>query len=125
VHPDARGLGLGRRLLTELEGAAAERGHRVVRLDTHEVLKEAAALYRTSGYTEIPAYDDNAHAGYWFEKPLPPPSAPPRPAPLKSCPRRDSYPADRTASASLANCTAWMSLSPGAVFDLSGKPRTH
>ncbi|MFJ2257604.1 GNAT family N-acetyltransferase [Streptomyces sp. NPDC087844] len=71
VHPDARGLGLGRRLLTELEHTAAERGHRTVRLDTHEALKEAAARYRTGGYTEIPAYGDNPHAGYWFEKPLP------------------------------------------------------
>ncbi|MEU9956185.1 GNAT family N-acetyltransferase [Streptomyces sp. NPDC050982] len=70
VHPDARGLGLGRRLLTELERAAARRGHHVVRLDTHEVLKEAAAMYRTSGYVEIPAYDTNAHASYWFEKVL-------------------------------------------------------
>ena len=70
VHPDARGLGLGRRLLTALERAAARRGHHVVRLDTHEVLKEAAAMYRTSGYVEIPAYDANAHASYWFEKVL-------------------------------------------------------
>ncbi|WP_328494428.1 GNAT family N-acetyltransferase [Streptomyces sp. NBC_00414] len=71
VRPDARGLGLGRRLLTELERGAAGRGHHVVRLDTHKVLKEAAAMYRTAGYTEIPAYDDNPHAGYWFEKHLP------------------------------------------------------
>jgi len=71
VHPGARGLGLGRRLLTELEHTAAERGHRTVRLDTHRALKEAAAMYRTGGYTEIPAYGDNPHAGYWFEKPLP------------------------------------------------------
>ncbi|MGW2286799.1 GNAT family N-acetyltransferase [Streptomyces phaeochromogenes] len=70
VHPDARGLGLGRRLLTALEHAAARRGHHVVRLDTHEVLTEAAAMYRTSGYVEIPAYDANAHASYWFEKVL-------------------------------------------------------
>ncbi|MBQ0846964.1 MarR family transcriptional regulator/GNAT family N-acetyltransferase [Streptomyces sp. BH-SS-21] len=72
VHPQARGLGLGHRLLTGLEQVAAERGHRVVRLDTHKVLKEAAAMYRSGGYTEIPAYDDNPHAGYWFEKPLTP-----------------------------------------------------
>ncbi|MDQ1036615.1 DNA-binding MarR family transcriptional regulator/GNAT superfamily N-acetyltransferase [Streptomyces sp. V3I8] len=70
VRPQARGLGLGRRLLTELERTAAGRGHRTVRLDTHVVLEEAAALYRTGGYTEIPAYGANPHAGYWFEKPL-------------------------------------------------------
>ena len=57
--------------LPKLERTAAERGHRVVRLDTHEVLKEAAAMYRTGGYTEIPAYDANTHASHWFERALP------------------------------------------------------
>ncbi len=85
VHLDARGLGLGRRLLTELEHTAAGRGHRTVRLDTHTALKEAAALYRTGGYTEIPAYGDNPHAGHWFEKSLP--TGPPvsRPAGGTAC----------------------------------------
>lgn len=70
VHPDARRLGLARRLLTELERQAVERGYGVVRLDTHASLSEAQAMYRACGYTEIPRYDDNVYAAYWFEKSL-------------------------------------------------------
>ena len=59
LHPDApaeikrvwvadsvRGLGLGRRMLTELERYAAERGWTAVRLDTNRNLTEAIAMYR-------------------------------------------------------------------------------
>jgi DNA-binding MarR family transcriptional regulator/ribosomal protein S18 acetylase RimI-like enzyme len=70
VDGAARGLGLGRRLLAELERQAVLRGHRVVRLDTNEVLTEAIALYRSSGYEQVPPYDDNPHASFWFEKDL-------------------------------------------------------
>jgi DNA-binding MarR family transcriptional regulator/GNAT superfamily N-acetyltransferase len=70
VRPDARGLGVARLLLAALEQAALERGWPIIRLDTHEVLTEAAALYRTSGYQEIPPYDANPHAYLWFEKRL-------------------------------------------------------
>jgi hypothetical protein len=34
------------------------------------VLTEAIELYRTSGYAEIPGYDDNPYAHLWFEKQL-------------------------------------------------------
>jgi DNA-binding MarR family transcriptional regulator/GNAT superfamily N-acetyltransferase len=70
VHAQARRLGLGRRLLHELERQAAARDLRTVRLDTHEVLTEAISMYRSSGYREIPPYDDNPHAHHWFEKDL-------------------------------------------------------
>ncbi|NUT28125.1 MAG: bifunctional helix-turn-helix transcriptional regulator/GNAT family N-acetyltransferase [Streptomyces sp.] len=70
VHRDARRLGLARRLLDALEREAAARDFTVVRLDTHAALKEAQAMYRACGYTEIPAYDDNAYASHWFEKRL-------------------------------------------------------
>ena len=70
VDGTARGLGLGRRLLNELERQSIRRGHRVVRLDTNEVLTEAIALYRSSGYRDVPPYDDNPHASFWFEKSL-------------------------------------------------------
>ncbi len=72
VHPDARRLGLARRLLGALEHAARERGYGVVRLDTHAVLTEAQAMYRACGYREIPRYDENVYAAYWFEKRLMP-----------------------------------------------------
>ncbi|MET8244822.1 GNAT family N-acetyltransferase [Streptomyces sp. NPDC005202] len=75
VHPDARRLGLARRLLGALEREAVARGLGVVRLDTHAVLTEAQAMYRACGYTEIPAYADHVYAGHWFEKRLTTPSA--------------------------------------------------
>lgn len=72
VHPDARRLGLARRLLGELERAAVVRRYGAVRLDTHAMLTEAQAMYRAYGYREIPRYDENAYAAYWFEKRLVP-----------------------------------------------------
>ncbi|WP_328879798.1 bifunctional helix-turn-helix transcriptional regulator/GNAT family N-acetyltransferase [Streptomyces sp. NBC_00299] len=73
VHPDARRLGLARRLLAALEQAASARHLTAVRLDTHAALTEAQAMYRACGYTDIPAYDDNIYASHWFEKRLPSP----------------------------------------------------
>ncbi|MFE9838086.1 GNAT family N-acetyltransferase [Streptomyces sp. NPDC005551] len=70
VHPDARRLGLARRMLKELERQAVARGLDTVRLDTHAVLTEAQAMCRACGYTEIPPYDDNVHAAHRFEKRL-------------------------------------------------------
>jgi DNA-binding MarR family transcriptional regulator/GNAT superfamily N-acetyltransferase len=70
VAPAARGLGLGRRLLRELEALAADRGVRAVRLETNRNLTEAIALYRSSGYGEIPAFNDEPYAHHWFEKRL-------------------------------------------------------
>ncbi|MGH2850785.1 MAG: bifunctional helix-turn-helix transcriptional regulator/GNAT family N-acetyltransferase, partial [Solirubrobacteraceae bacterium] len=52
VSETMRGLGIGRRMLAELERCAAEAGARVVRLDTNHNLVEAIALYRESGYIE-------------------------------------------------------------------------
>jgi DNA-binding MarR family transcriptional regulator/ribosomal protein S18 acetylase RimI-like enzyme len=70
VHPRARRLGLARRVLAELEHEASSRGFGVVRLDTHRSLTEAQAMYRASGYTEIPAYQDHVYADHSFEKRL-------------------------------------------------------
>src|SRR5215469_11444176 len=53
VTPAARGLGLGRRLLTELEARAAARGVRTLRLETNRTLGEAIGLYRAAGYREV------------------------------------------------------------------------
>ena len=69
ISPDVRGLGVGRRLMRELEERAAEHGP-VVRLDTNGTLGEAVAMYRASGWTEIAAYNDNPYAHHWFEKRL-------------------------------------------------------
>ncbi|MFD3404223.1 GNAT family N-acetyltransferase [Kribbella sp. NPDC058693] len=70
VSPDARGLGLGRRLLAELERTAAANGATAVRLETNRNLKEAIALYRSSGFEEVPAFNTEPYAHHWFEKPL-------------------------------------------------------
>jgi len=68
VAPEARGLGLGRRLLVELERHAKRAGARRVRLETNRSLKEAIQLYRSSGYREVPAFNDEPFAHHWFEK---------------------------------------------------------
>jgi len=70
VSPEFRGQGVGRKLLESLERAATEKGLRAVRLDTHSSLTQALELYRTSGYREIPRFNDNPYARHWFEKAL-------------------------------------------------------
>jgi len=70
IAPHARGLGIGRRLLAELEGAARRRKLRAIRLDTNSSLGEALRLYRASGYREIRRFNDNPYAHHWFEKKL-------------------------------------------------------
>lgn len=66
--PDARGLGVARRVLGALEFAACENGFRTIRLDTNRALKEAQAMYRKAGYREIPRFNDNPYANHWFQK---------------------------------------------------------
>ncbi|HEX6714381.1 MAG TPA: MarR family winged helix-turn-helix transcriptional regulator, partial [Thermoleophilaceae bacterium] len=58
VDPGARGLGLGRRLLTELESFAREHGARVAHIETSHHLPEAIALYRSAGWIEVPAFNE-------------------------------------------------------------------
>jgi ribosomal protein S18 acetylase RimI-like enzyme len=71
VDPAARGAGVGRGLLTGLEAAAAaDLGARTVRLDTAASLTEALGLYRSAGYREIAAYNDNPYAAHWLERTL-------------------------------------------------------
>jgi DNA-binding MarR family transcriptional regulator/GNAT superfamily N-acetyltransferase len=68
VAPSTRGLGLGRRMLRELEGYAAGAGAPAVQLETNGALGEAIALYRSAGYDEVPAFNDEPYAHHWFEK---------------------------------------------------------
>jgi DNA-binding MarR family transcriptional regulator/GNAT superfamily N-acetyltransferase len=72
VAPGVRGLGLGRRLLAELEDEAIAAGAQLARLETNGRLGEAIALYRSSGYHEVSAFSDDPYAQHWFEKPLRP-----------------------------------------------------
>lgn len=70
VDGEARGLGLGRRLLVEAEAKAAAAGVRTLRLETNKTLTEAISLYRSAGYLEVPAFNDERYAHHWFEKHL-------------------------------------------------------
>jgi DNA-binding MarR family transcriptional regulator len=70
VSPRVRGLGLGTRILRELERRALESGSTTVRLETNRSLSEAIALYRRAGYLEVPAFNDEPYAHHWFEKRL-------------------------------------------------------
>jgi DNA-binding MarR family transcriptional regulator/GNAT superfamily N-acetyltransferase len=70
VAESARGLGIGRRLLTELEACAIRSGASTARLETNRALVEAIAMYRSAGYVEVPAFNDEPFADYWFEKRL-------------------------------------------------------
>jgi DNA-binding MarR family transcriptional regulator/GNAT superfamily N-acetyltransferase len=70
VSTAVRGLGLGRRLLIELERRAAGHGARTMRLETNGTLAEAIALYRSSGYREVERFSDEPYAQHWFEKTL-------------------------------------------------------
>ncbi len=72
IAPSARGLGLGRSLLEKLEACAMAGGARVAHIETSAVLVEALALYRSAGWVEVPAFNDEPFADHWFEKALKP-----------------------------------------------------
>jgi DNA-binding MarR family transcriptional regulator len=68
VDPAARGLGLGRRLLAELESLGSEAGARASHIETSRHLPEAISLYRSAGYVEVAPFNDEPFADHWFEK---------------------------------------------------------
>lgn len=70
VDGSLRGFGLGRRMLTALEAAAARLGCRKVQLETNRSLTEAIRMYRTAGYAEVDAFNDEIYAHHWFQKSL-------------------------------------------------------
>jgi DNA-binding MarR family transcriptional regulator/GNAT superfamily N-acetyltransferase len=70
IAESARGLGIGRRLLSELEVQAANHGAKAVRLETNKTLVEAISLYRSAGYVEVAPFNDEKYAHHWFEKQL-------------------------------------------------------
>jgi ribosomal protein S18 acetylase RimI-like enzyme len=70
VAADARGLGLGRRLLAELEERAQNSGATHARLETNRALTEALGMYRSAGYEEVAAFNDEPFGDHWFEKRL-------------------------------------------------------
>ena len=68
VSDSARGLGIGRRLLNEVEAQAAAHGIATLRLETNRTLQEAINLYRSAGYVEVAAFNNEPYADHWFEK---------------------------------------------------------
>lgn len=69
VDEAARGAGLARRLLRQVEQEARTLGLAALKLDTNAALTEAIALYRSEGWAETDAYTAFP-ATHWFSKPL-------------------------------------------------------
>jgi DNA-binding MarR family transcriptional regulator len=70
VAESARGLGLGRRILSALEAEAQALGLTTLRLETNRALTAAIQLYRSAGYLEVPPFNADPYADHWFEKRL-------------------------------------------------------
>lgn len=70
VSPAARGRGIARRLLAELEQRARDRGFNTARLDSGDRQPDAVHLYLSAGYSPIANYNDNPAATFFAEKPL-------------------------------------------------------
>ena len=72
LDESARGLGIGRALLVELELHARRLGYERVRLTTGDRQAEALGLFQSAGYLEIPAFNGNVFTRHWMEKILDP-----------------------------------------------------
>jgi GNAT superfamily N-acetyltransferase len=70
VVPHARGRGVARALLHDLEETARRLGYAVARLDTGPRQGNARRLYESAGYRGIPDFNANPVASFWGEKPL-------------------------------------------------------
>jgi len=64
----ARGRGIGKRLVAQLESAARARGYRRLVCETTHDWTDAIALYTATGFTELGVWNDDRH----FEKLLAP-----------------------------------------------------
>ena len=70
VDAAARGHGVARLLMAELEAQARSLGLTALRLDTRSDLVEARRLYAAVGFTEVAAHNDDPYAEHWFRKEL-------------------------------------------------------
>lgn len=68
--PEARGRGLARLLLHELEDAARRLGYRVARLDTGPRQAHAQGLYESEGYVAVGNFNGSPVATFFGEKQL-------------------------------------------------------
>jgi GNAT superfamily N-acetyltransferase len=70
VADHARGSGLARALMEQVESHARHMQVTRLVLDTSRHLPKAVAFYRRQGWTEIARYNDNPYAHHFFEKRL-------------------------------------------------------
>jgi len=70
VESAARGRGLGRRLMEELERYSLDMEIRTLRLDTRSDLIEARGLSASLGFVEGEAHNSDPYANHWFRKEL-------------------------------------------------------
>jgi GNAT superfamily N-acetyltransferase len=68
VDESARGLGIGRRLLEELEEHARRLGYRRLRLNTGDRQPEALGLFRAAGFVEVEDFNGYVFAYHWMQK---------------------------------------------------------
>lgn len=59
VHPNGRGLGVGRMLAQAVILEAKELGYEAMLLDTLSTMESAQALYKSLGFVEVPPYYDS------------------------------------------------------------------
>ena len=59
IKADARGMGLGKRLLSKALAIAKEMKYEAMRLDTLQTMDAAMGLYKKMGFYEIPPYRFN------------------------------------------------------------------
>ncbi|SEG90670.1 Acetyltransferase (GNAT) family protein [Thermomonospora echinospora] len=94
VAPAARGNGYARSLLAEIERTARAAGHRRVILETGTQQPEAVALYRSAGYTDVPAFGyyscspNSIHLGKLLDVPASAPGVPGGPEGVAATPDR-------------------------------------
>jgi len=70
VHPDLKGRGIGRAMVSFAEAEAFERGYQAVRLDAFSMNPAALRLYEKSGYRRAGSVHFRKGQFYLFEKKL-------------------------------------------------------
>ncbi len=70
VAPEARGLGIARRLLQAIENQAREAGYDWIYLDSKDNFATAIAMYRRHGFEDCPRFHGCAEATVFLRKRL-------------------------------------------------------